>query len=93
MAILKTQPILQVLYNSENTNITLVQCRQIQSLAVLHRAPTANETLCKQNWSSIPKKGMRFRFLHRAQTASGAHSASYPIGAGDSFPENKASAV
>jgi len=31
-----------------------------------------------------------FSLLNRVQTNSGAHSASYPMGAGGSFPESKA---
>jgi len=31
-----------------------------------------------------------FSLCHRAQTGSGAHPASYPMGAGDCFPRGKA---
>jgi hypothetical protein len=35
---------------------------------------------------SIPGRGERFCLIHRVQTGSGAHPASYPMGIEDSFP-------
>jgi hypothetical protein len=42
-----------------------------------------------KNQSSIPGRGA-FSFLHNIQTGSGAHPASYPMGARGSFPGHKA---
>jgi hypothetical protein len=36
-----------------------------------------------------PRSGKDFSFLHVIQTGSGAHSASYPMGTGGSFPRGK----
>jgi len=35
---------------------------------------------------SIPGRGRDFSHLHRVQTDSGAHPASYPMGSGGRFP-------
>jgi hypothetical protein len=38
----------------------------------------------------FPAESVYFSLFHRVQTGSGAHSASYPMGTGDSFPGRKA---
>jgi hypothetical protein len=39
---------------------------------------------------SIPGRGKGFYLLRSVQTGSGAHSASFSMGTGSSFPEGKA---
>jgi hypothetical protein len=38
----------------------------------------------------FPARATDFSLFHSVQTGSGPHSASYPMGAGDSFPVSKA---
>ena len=42
------------------------------------------------NPGSIPGRGSNFSFLHRAQTDSGTHPASYPMGNAGSFAAGEA---
>jgi hypothetical protein len=40
-------------------------------------------------WGSIPYRSMRFYLFHNVQTGSGARPASYPMGIGGFFCEDK----
>jgi hypothetical protein len=42
------------------------------------------------NLGSIPGRGKRFSLLHKVQTVSGTHAASYPVGTGEFFSGGKA---
>jgi hypothetical protein len=48
--------------------------------------------LSHYSWTAgvrFPAGSIAFYLLHSVQTGSGAHPASYPMGTGDSFPEDK----